>query len=397
MLTALRKFFIKDYTNVHEERVRLAHGSLGASIGLLTNLLLVLIKGGLALYLFFLSDWTLLPMALLADALNNLSDLLSCLVLLIGFKASGKPADKKHPFGHERAEYIAGLLLSVFVLLLAFETFVQSIEKLINNQNASYDLLTIALLAVSILLKLFQGYCYYGLGKAIDSKALKGSAIDSLSDVLSTTGVLVGAILSYTIHFNGMDAYLAFFISFLIFYAGIRMLLDSMDPILGLGSDPHSIKEIEEEALKRRPNILGCHDILIHSYGPTKKFISFHIEVPETLSLKEAHAIADELETTVANLQKADVTIHVDPVDTEDPEAAEIEKVLQNTLKMIEGNASLHDFRLVRGKDEIKCLFDILLPFESLSKKDEITKCLEKAATKENPKFRLFIRYDHPF
>ena len=396
MINLLRKLFIANYQDVKREEVRTAHGVLASAIGIVTNLLLVLLKGGLAIYLAAETAWTIFPMALLVDAANNLSDLASCLVVILGFRISSKPADEKHPFGHERAEYVAGLAVSFLILVIAVETIRESIGKIVSQELTSYDLLSILLLAVSILVKVFQGLCYRKIGKIIDSKTLQTNAVDSLGDVLATTGVLLGAILSYTLKWDFLDPYIALGIAILITVAGLKMLFENIDPILGSKQDKALTQEIEQIALKHK-GALGIHDLRIHSYGPTKKYISFHLEVDEETPLLEAHHLADHIENEVAEKEKAEVIIHVDPTAKNDPESVTLEKDIASFVKTIHPEIELHDFHLIACAKEKKAVFDLSIPFHLEKKEATIRKAIQSHIRKKDTRYRLIIHFDHPF
>lgn len=396
VITPFRKLFIHNYKDVGNEEVRASHGVLASTIGIITNAILVAIKLGMAIFLASETDWKVFPMALVVDAMNNFSDMASCIVVILGFKISSKPADEKHPFGHERAEYVAGLVVSFLILLIAFETIRESITKIIEGQTTSYDILTIVLLVISMLIKGFQGYCYFSLGKAIDSKTLKTNAIDSISDILATGGVLLGAVLSWTLGWGFLDPYIGLAIALLIAVAGIRMMFDNIDPILGGKQDPSLVKDIEERA-KKHPGVLGIHDLIIHSYGPTKKFISFHLEVKETTSLVEAHTLADKIENELAEKENAEVLIHVDPIATDDQESKELEEEIRSFVKSIHSNIELHDFHLIPCTKEKKLSFDLSIPFSLTSKEKWIKEQIQKKIRKKGPEYRLIIHFDHPF
>ena len=396
MITLLRRLFIHNYEDVQKEEVRTSHGILASSLGIITNVILVAIKIGMALFLASETGWKIFPMALLVDAMNNLSDMASCIVVIFGFKISSKPADEKHPFGHERAEYIAGLVVSFLILLIAFETIRESIAKIIEGQKTSYDILTIVLLVISILIKGLQGYCYFSIGKAINSKTLKTNAIDSISDILATGGGLLGAILSLTLGWDSLDPYIGLAIALLIAIAGIRMMLDNIDPILGGKQDPSLVKDVEEKA-KKHPGVLGIHDLIIHSYGPTKKFISFHLEVKETTSLIEAHTLADKIENELSEKENAEVLIHVDPIATDNKEASELEKEIRSFVQSIHPNIQLHDFHLIPCTKEKKLSFDLSVPFSLTNKEKWIKEQIQKKIRKKGTEYRLIIHFDHPF
>lgn len=395
-LKLLRKTFINDYEDTQNENVRAATGVLASTLGLIINLILVLIKGGLAIYLAIEANWTILPMALFADAMNNLSDLGTCVVVIISFQMAKKPADEEHPFGHQRAEYIAGLIVSFLILLIAFETIRDSINKIISGDIANYDWLTIILLGVSILLKGLQGYIYLSLGKTINSKTLKTNAFDSFSDIFATSVVLIGGILGICLNWNFLDPYLGLAISLLIAITGIKLMKENIDPILGGKQNPKEVEAIRQLVLNH-PKALGIHDILIHSYGPTKRYLSLHLEVDENTSLIEAHNLADHLEKEIGDKFDAEVLIHVDPTAKKDQETQQIEKEINEILSSISKTIKLHDLRLIKSTRELKICFDLLLPFSLNKNKEEIVRRIRKELVKKHGKIRLIIHFDNPF
>ena len=280
MITFLRRLFIKDYQNVNDENVRRAHGVFGAIFGIVTNILIAGLKVGAAIFLASKASWVF-PVALIADAVNNISDIASSIVTLIGFKLADKPADKEHPFGHQRIEYIAGLFVAILILVAGYELLKESIESVIafhsSGTHSSYDLLACV-------------------------------SLDSLMDCLTTSSVLLSAILMLTLGWNFMDGYIGILVSFLLIISGIKAVKETASPLIGEGVNKELEETIRGEVLAHK-EIHGVHDFICHYYGVDKKFITLHAEIDQNTTLIEAHRIVDEIEDQLKAEYKADVTI----------------------------------------------------------------------------------------
>ncbi len=404
MIDLLRRVFIKDYKNIDDEKVRQKHGILAAIIGIVTNLSIVILKVTIAFVLAFsihhqnssISILDALPMALIADAINNLSDMINSIVTLIGFKLAGKPADKDHPFGHERIEYIAGLIVSIVVIVLAVILFKESLTKVINKTEIQYELLTIIILGITILIKVLQGYSYYKISKIISSNALKSSSVDSLLDCVSTGLILVSAVLSYLLKWNFLDGYLGLAVSILIFISGIKMIKEAASPLIGEKNNETVKKDVLDIVLSHK-EVYGVHDILCHSYGPTKYFISLHCEMNQDLSVLEAHRIIDEIESEINKKYNFSVTIHIDPVAIFDPHYSSLKKDVANVLKQIDSKLDLHDFQVSEENGLTQITFDILSPYEeTLSESDILDELNLKMESSKNH-YSFIVHFDHPF
>ena len=404
MIDLLRRLFIKDYKNIDDEKVRQKHGILAAIIGIVTNLSIVILKVTIAFVLAInihqqnpsISMLDALPMALIADAINNLSDMINSIVTLIGFKLAGKPADKDHPFGHERIEYIAGLIVSIVVIVLAVILFKESLTKIINRTEIQYELLTIIILGITILIKVLQGYSYYKISKIISSNALKASSLDSLLDCVSTGLILVSAVLSYLLKWNFLDGYLGLAVSILIFISGIKMIKEAASPLIGEKNNETVKKDVLESVLAHK-EVYGVHDILCHSYGPTKYFVSLHCEMNQDLSVLEAHRIIDEIESEINKKYNFSVTIHIDPVAIHDPRYSSLKNDVINALKQIDPKLDLHDFQVSEASGITQITFDILSPYEeTLSESDVLDELNLKMESSKNH-YSFIIHFDHPF
>lgn len=392
MITFLRRLFIKDYQNVNDEKVRRAHGVFGAIFGIVTNLLIAGLKVAAAIFLASKANWVF-PVALIADAVNNISDIASCIVTLIGFNLADKPADKEHPFGHQRIEYIAGLFVAILILVAGYELLKDSIGSVIafhgDGTHSSYDLLSCIILGVAIILKFFQSIVNRGLGKAINSPTLLAVSVDSLMDCLTTSSVLLSAILMLTLGWNFMDGYMGILVSFLLIISGIKAVKETASPLIGEGVNKELEEAIRGEVLAHK-EIHGVHDFICHYYGVDKKFITLHAEIDQNTSLIEAHRIVDEIEDQLKAEYKAEVTIHIDPTAVGDHEVNRMELLVLHEVNMIDPRAEIHDFQMDKEKKRIS--FDVLSPFDSSLNEEALKKRLSENITA----FEFSFHIDHP-
>jgi len=406
MVTLLRRLFIKDYQNVNDEAVRVKHGKVAAIFGIISNLILVAMKITAAVLIAYgafnassAADKTFsafLPMALIADAINNLSDMASSLVTLIGFKISSKPADKEHPFGHERIEYIAGLVVSTIVLVLAVELFRDSLTKVISHEAVDYDLAAVIVLGVAVLIKLLQSYVNRGMGKAISSEALKATALDSFTDAIATCAIMISGILCLTLKWNFLDGYMGIVVSLFVGYSGIKMIKDTADPLIGESGNTELETSIIAD-VKAHPEILGVHDVLCHSYGPTKFFVSLHAEINERTPMLSAHDLIDNIEREIKHKYHCDITIHMDPIAVGDKLTDEIHEEVNGVLQGISKDLMIHDFRIVTGATHINVIFDVLLPYDEKVTQEVIMKALEDHFKDQTPERFFVVTFDRPF
>ncbi len=396
MVTLLRKLFIKNYQDVDNSLIRGKHGKLAAIFGIITNLLLVLLKFGIALYGASKNNW-IIPLALLGDAINNLGDLASNLVTLIGFKMSLKPADKDHPFGHQRIEYISGLIVSVFVVTAGIELLVTSIKGIINQDEVIYEIFSIIVLFASSLIKLFQGYVNYGLGKAIASPSLKATYLDSLSDAIASSLLGIGAIVSLCLKFPYLDSYMGVAVSLFILYSGLMMIKETSNPLIGEATDKKYVQKIVDEVLRYK-EVKGVHDVICHNYGATKIFVSLHVEVNEKEDFPYIHDVIDNIEEDIKNKFGVDITIHMDPVCIGDKEVDQTKKRVLKTLTSIDKELTIHDFRMVKGNTHINVIFDIVVPYEDKNFNEENIKAkLNEEFKNDKIKHNFVLRLDRPF
>lgn len=386
MITLLRKLFIKNYKDVNKKEVRDAHGKLAAVIGIITNVLLFVAK----LIIGLISG----SISVLADSINNMSDSASSIMTLVGFKLSSKPADDKHPYGHERIEYIIGLIVSVFVLIVGCLFFYNSILKCINKTEISINIVSIVILSVSIVVKLLQALMYKKMGKIINSLALKATAVDSRNDCITTLTVLIGIIVFYIWGIN-LDGYFGVAVSIFIIISGIKLILETSSPLIGEAIDKTYVDNIVGD-IKKNNMVLGVHDMRIHSYGPLNTFMSIHVEVPASENVLILHDEIDNIENEIASKYGIEITIHMDPIENTNTEVIKLKEVFEKSLSEIDLNLQLHDFRIVKRTTSINVIFDVVIPRKSTMTKESITeRLLEK--TKEYGNFRLVINYENGY
>ena len=396
MITLLRRLFIKNYQNVENETVRKDHDVLAALFGIISNLILVCVKVAAAIIISFNAGWSFFPIALIADAINNTSDAFTSIVTLVSFKIAAKPGDKEHPFGHERVEYIASMIVSFFIIVVAVEIFKSSLEKVISSGIADYDVLSVVILGLAIVLKFVQSYVNRSIGKIINSPALKATALDSLLDCLVTGVVLVCALLTWAFNWSFLDGYFGMAVAVFVFVSGVRSLLESFSPLIGEANDEDLVEKITA-IVNSNEKVLGIHDMICHSYGPTKSFVSFHIEVNSKLSLEESHDVADTIEEKIRAELKIEANIHVDPVDLDDPEIVEARDTINSVIKSFDPEGNCHDVRIVRGTKAKTLRFDILVLTRDKKEQARITKAIQDEFEKKGHKYVYKINIDHPF
>lgn len=381
VLTLLRKAFIKDYQNIDDAEVRAKHGVLCSALGIILNAILVLLKLFAAIVLA-MNNGYVLSLALLGDTINNAFDIGSSVASLIGFRLSRKPADKGHPYGHARAEYVAGVVIGTAILFSAGTLLVESIRSIANNASLSYDLFAYLALGATIPIKGLQAYLNFAMGSLLRSPTLKGVGRDALTDMILSSLLLIGAILSTTFHWPFLDGYLGSFVALFLIYAGVRALIEGASPLLG---EPME-KSFEEEIrayIAKESDILGVHDIVCHQYGESVRFLTLHIEVDPSLTLLQAHETADRIEAGLSKQFHASVMVHVDPYD----DHAELREKARALLQNIDPRLTCHDLHV---EDQILHL-DVLLPFDLDQKQEQIKRELSSLG------YEVQVVFDHPY
>ena len=344
-------FVPKDGTEVEKRSI---YGMVCGFVGIFFNIILFVGK--------LLAGIITSSISITADALNNLSDAGSSIVTLVGFKLAAQKPDSKHPYGHGRIEYLAGLAVAAVILIMGFELFRDSIGKVLHPQDTEFSYVVIFILLASILVKCYMAYYNYSIGKEIDSAAVRAAAMDSMSDCIATGAVLVTTVLNHLYSWQ-LDGYCGILVSFFIMYSGIQAARDSVDPLLGIEPDEEFLQEIEDISLSFDENIVGIHDLMVHDYGPGRKIISLHAEVPADSNMIQIHDVIDNLEKKLSKDLGCMATIHMDPVAVNDPEVEKLKHKVADLAKEVLDAITIHDFRVVKGDTHTNLIFDMVVPF----------------------------------
>ena len=387
MVSLLTRIFIKNHEDTTSPAVLQAYGVLCGGVGIFLNLLLFAGK--------FLAGFLSGSIAITADAINNLSDAGSSIIMLIGFKMAGQKPDPEHPFGHGRIEYLSGLAVAAAILLMAFELFKTSVKKLFAPTALTFSPLVVIILVVSILVKLYMFLYNRSISKKIGSEAMKATATDSLSDTVATAVVLLTTLIA---HFTDLqlDAACGILVALFIFYAGFNAAKETLNPLLGQSPDPDFVKEIEDTVLENGA-VLGIHDLLVHNYGPGRTMISLHAEVPADGDILVLHDSIDNIERTLKEKLNCEAVIHMDPVCVNDPEVVALKKQICGFLTELDAALSLHDFRIVKGPTHTNIIFDILVPFRFRLTDGEIISCMEEKVKALDPNYFLVVNVDKKY
>lgn len=354
MVGFLAKLFIKDSENVTEPKVRQAYGILCGAVGICLNICLFIGK--------FLAGTISRSISITADAFNNLSDAGSSVVTLIGFKLAGAKPDIGHPFGHGRMEYISGLVVSGAIIIMAFELVKSSVEKIIHPTEVEYNLLALAILVVSIGVKLYMCFYNRAIGKKLDSATMRATALDSLSDTCATSVVLIAAIVGKLTGIK-IDGYCGVLVGLFIFYAGINAARETLNPLLGQPPEPEFVAQIEELVMSHS-EVCGIHDLIVHDYGPGRRMISLHAEVPAEGNILELHDAIDNIEGQLRSELRCDAVIHMDPIVTSDEKILHLKEQMNEIVKSVDISLTMHDFRVVSGPTHTNLIFDVVAPYE---------------------------------
>ena len=354
MINLLSKIFIKNRDKVNDPAVRRAYGTLCSVYGIFLNVLLFAGK--------YFAGAVSGSVAIVADAFNNLSDAGSSIISLLGFAIAGKKPDLDHPFGHGRAEYLAGMLLSALIVAMGVELGKSSIEKIIHPESVEAGLLPAVILLASIAVKFYMSRYNKAVGRKISSPSMEATATDSLSDSIATTVVLLSMGVSYFFHVN-VDGWAGLLVAAFIIFAGYNALRDTLSPLLGKAPDPELVKEIEETALAH-PEIVGIHDLIIHDYGPGRGFVSLHAEVNGKGEIFELHDAVDQAEREIREKFGILATIHMDPIDCDNEQLNQLRQAVAEKLTEIDPRIKIHDFRMVPGPTHTNLIFDALVPAE---------------------------------
>ncbi len=391
MVRLLAKWFIREKESDPPERVRSAYGVLSGCFGIFLNLILFTIKLVFGLLARAVS--------LQADAFNNLGDAGSSVIALFGFRIASKKPDREHPYGHGRFEYIAGMLVSVAIILMGWTLFRNALDIVIHGGEPAYTthfVPSVCVMGISILVKLYMFYYNRALAKRFGSPALKAVAFDSLSDTAATFAVLVSALIT---HFFVLpdwvrpDAWSGILVSLFILYTGLKSIRETAAPLLGRRPDPSFVEAIEKATLSFE-GIGGVHDVIVHDYGPGRVFVSLHAEVGASADIREVHEIIDNAERYLSEQFRCSATIHMDPIITDDTETARLRERAEAIVSGVDAALSIHDFRVTRGPLVKTLLFDVAVPFTYAGADDALRERIETAVADGIPGCRAAVTVD---
>ncbi len=382
----IRKF-IKNYEDVKDPKVRQSYGKFAGIVGIVSNLLLCVMK----IVIGLISS----SIAIIADGVNNLTDASSSIITLVGFKMASQPEDKDHPYGHARIEYLTGLFISILIIIVGLFLLRSSVYKIIDPQMLSFDYITIIVLLLAIAIKLWQTFFNMYVGKKIDSMTLIATGTDSRNDVIATSAVLMGVIIT---KFTGLqlDGWLGSLVALFIIWSGITLIRETSSPLLGEAPDEDMVSEIEKMA-SAPWGVMGIHDLVVHNYGPGKVFASIHIEVDADEDIMKSHDMVDNIEREIGQTLGIHCVVHMDPIKRNDPAVKKVAPVITETIKSFQGVTGMHDLRVVPGPTHTNIIFDLVLDHECKTEEKEIKEKVQDELQKIDPGYFVVITFDRSY
>lgn len=388
MTEFLVKHFVKDYKNIEKVTVRTAYGVLASIVGIICNVFLFAVKFSVGLLIRSVS--------VMADAFNNLSDAGSSIISFVGVKLAEKPADKDHPFGHGRIEYIAALVVSFIVMEVGFTFLKDSVGKIRNPETIKFSVISVLILLLSIGVKLWLGLFNKKLGETIDSKVMKAVFADSMGDVI-TTGATILSLICFRITGWNIDGIVGIGVALVVMWAGFGIAKDTLEPLIGEAIDPGVYEQIRE-FVEKYDGIKGTHDLIVHNYGPGRSMASIHAEVPNDVNIEKSHEIIDRIERDARKKLNIFLVIHMDPVETKDKRVIELRAVVDHELKELDPACSIHDFRVVYGEEQINLIFDMVIPIDySEQRRSELPLALRERLKNIDERYECVITVDYDF
>lgn len=387
MMTFLVKLFVKDYRNTSDPGVRKQYGKLAGVVGIISNGILCVMK--ILVGLFSGS------IAIVADGINNLADASSSVITLIGFKLASMPEDKHHPYGHARYEYLAGLFVSILIIVLGLQLLRSSVSKILHPDPLAFSYVTILVLAAAIAIKVWQALFNISLGKKINSLTLMATGADSRNDVISTSAVLLSVIIGKAAGLQ-IDGYMGCLVALFIIWSGILLIRDTSSPLLGEAPDESLVRSIQETVLSQE-GVIGIHDLVVHNYGPGKIFASIHVEVDARGDLLESHDRIDNIERRIKQDLRIEFTAHMDPVELDNPLISRLYKEIIRTIKPVPGVQSIHDLRIVPGTTHTNIIFDAVLTPECGLTEGELCDLIESKIQEIDPSYYVIITFDRAY
>lgn len=387
MVELLIKKLVPDNENVNSSQVREGYGAVCGAVGISLNLIMVAMK----LVAGIMSG----AISIVADAINNLGDAGSSVIMLVGFKMAGKKPNPKHPFGHGRIEYITGLIVSFLVILMGVELLQSSVEKILHPEKVAFSIVTAVILVISIMIKLYMYAYNIKVSKKISSHVMKATAMDSLTDSVATLVVLIAMLIYAYTGFNA-DGICGLLVSAFIIYTGVTSAKDTLDPLLGTTPSKEFVETIEKFATSHE-GILGVHDLVVHDYGPGRLMISFHAEVPADVDILKAHDMIDIIEAKLNTTLNCHATIHMDPIVVNDEENDRMRRLCELIAKSIDESFKIHDFRMVKGDTHTNLIFDVLAPYSVALSEEEITNLIFAKVRSLPGNHFAVVKVDRPF
>ena len=384
MTNFLFKTFIKNHEDIKNPKVRDDYGKFAGIVGIISNAILCVMK----ILIGLVSG----SIAIVADGINNLADGASSIITFIGFKLASMPEDEEHPYGHARIEYLAGMAVSVMILMVGFELGKSSVDKIFNPTPLEFSWTVVIVLLVAIAIKVWQAVFNISIGKKINSLALIATGTDSRNDVISTIVVLAGVLIGHFFNVQ-IDGILGLAVAAFIFWSGITLIKETISPLLGEAPDDEIVQQIHEMALKY-DGVLGIHDLVVHNYGPGKVFASIHIEVDAAVDVMESHDMVDLIEKDIASSLNIVITAHMDPIDTKNPNREPLAHLIVKTISDTEGVLSYHDLRIVPGKTHTNVIFDLVLSPECRTCRNELKELFARKIAEYNPNYLCVIDFD---
>lgn len=388
MTDLIVKAFIKDYKNTTDSKVRMKYGILSGCVGIALNVVLCLMK-------FFVGSITG-SIAITADAVNNLSDAGSSAVTVFGFKMAGKPADKDHPFGHGRIEYITAMIVSFIIMFMGVELAIQSVNKIRSPEDVKFSLVGAIIIAVSILGKLWLAFFNKKLGKKIDSPAMTAVVADSISDIAATSVTLIALILANFFPSLHIDGWLGILVACFVLKAGLDIFRDTLSTLIGTPPSKELVDDIKKRIMSY-DHVSGIHDLIIHNYGPDHFFATVHVEIPADIDVMVGHDIIDNIENDIKKELGIDLTIHYDPLVVNNERVTELKELTESVVKGISEELSIHDFRVVDGPMHTNLIFDVVIPYGFAETPAEIIEKISLKISEVNSSYFAVIKAEHSF
>ncbi len=388
MTEFLVKRFIKDYKNVENRKVRTQYGILSSIVGVLCNVVLFAVKMAIGMVINSIS--------VMADAFNNLSDAASSVISFIGVKLAERPADKEHPFGHGRFEYISALAVAFLILQVGFTLFKSAIDKVFHPEKIEFNLILIIFLCISVLIKIWLMLFNRKLGKRINSTVMIATSADSKNDVIVTSATIISAIISGATGLN-IDGYIGLLVSVFVMLAGFNIAKDTLEPLLGEAVDRELYEKVTK-MVQSYDGIVGTHDLIIHNYGPTHRMATIHAEVPNNINFETAHETIDQIERDVLNQIDIFLVIHMDPIEVNNEMVDHKKNMVLEIIRALEPKATIHDFRLVNGEHQINLIFDLVVPYSyTKDLKQKLLSSIVEELRKEDSRHQCIITMENSF